>query len=251
MNYCVYCHRNKQNNKVYIGLTSREPEVRWGKNGAGYKSSPHFYAAIQQYGWDNFEHIIIANNLTKAEASKLEFELINQYQSLNPAYGYNLREGGLNGFTPSSSCIEKTMERAKTRTGTTGRKVRCKETGDVFQSCAEAERWSGSSKIAQCCIGERQHAGKHPVTQEQLSWEYAEENAIVTIHCPERLTPVAPFQRSIMCVNTGEIFNSVKDAQHWCGLKDGANIYRCAKGERKSAGQHPQTKEKLIWKYIN
>ena len=52
--YIVYQHKNKINGKVYIGITMQDPERRW-RHGEGYKSSPHFYAAIQKYGWDNFE----------------------------------------------------------------------------------------------------------------------------------------------------------------------------------------------------
>ena len=63
--YTVYVHINKINHKKYIGITKQKPEDRWGKNGENYKESPHFYAAIQKYGWDNFEHIILKENLTK------------------------------------------------------------------------------------------------------------------------------------------------------------------------------------------
>ena len=66
--YIVYQHKNKINNKVYIGITSQIPERRWGSNGCNYKSSPHFYSAIQKYGWDNFEHNILFTNLTKEKA---------------------------------------------------------------------------------------------------------------------------------------------------------------------------------------
>ena len=90
--YTVYQHKNKINGKVYIGITSRKPEERWGSNGINYKSSPHFYAAIQKYGWDNFEHIIIKDHLTAEQASLLEKELIQQYDSLNPNKGYNNRD---------------------------------------------------------------------------------------------------------------------------------------------------------------
>ena len=57
----IYLHRNKINNKVYIGQTIQSPEERW-KNGNGYKGCYYFYNAIQKYGWDNFEHIILEQN---------------------------------------------------------------------------------------------------------------------------------------------------------------------------------------------
>ncbi len=66
--YIVYQHKNKINGKIYIGITMQEPEKRWGSNGCNYKSSPHFYAAIKKYGWDNFEHNILFTNLTKKQA---------------------------------------------------------------------------------------------------------------------------------------------------------------------------------------
>lgn len=36
-NYIVYAHINKENGKSYIGITSRDPNIRWGLNGNGYK----------------------------------------------------------------------------------------------------------------------------------------------------------------------------------------------------------------------
>lgn len=54
----VYMHVNKINSKVYVGITSKKPEERWQK-GQGYNSQKYFYRAIQKYGWDSFEHIIL------------------------------------------------------------------------------------------------------------------------------------------------------------------------------------------------
>ena len=48
-NYSVYMHINKINNKKYVGITSRKPEVRW-QNGTAYNRNPHFNAAIEKYG---------------------------------------------------------------------------------------------------------------------------------------------------------------------------------------------------------
>lgn len=91
--YTVYQHKNKINGKIYIGITMQKPEQRW-RYGEGYKSSPHFYAAIQKYGWDNFEHNILFQNLTKEEACKKEQELIAKFNSINREFGYNSTSGG-------------------------------------------------------------------------------------------------------------------------------------------------------------
>lgn len=92
--YIVYQHKNKINGKIYIGITSRNPEERWGSNGCNYKTSPHFYSAIQKYGWDNFEHNILFTNLTKEQACLKEQELIKEFNSMNREYGYNSTSGG-------------------------------------------------------------------------------------------------------------------------------------------------------------
>ena len=91
--YIVYIHENKTNHKVYVGITSKRPTDRW-VNGNGYKSNKHFYASIQKYGWDGFEHIIYARNISKESAQHIEMDLIELYQSDNPEHGYNQTKGG-------------------------------------------------------------------------------------------------------------------------------------------------------------
>ena len=66
-NYKIYMHKNKINGKVYIGQTYTSLRARFGKNGIGYKGCPIFYNAIQKYGWDNFEHEILEENIPNAE----------------------------------------------------------------------------------------------------------------------------------------------------------------------------------------
>lgn len=92
--YCVYMHINKVNGKRYIGITKRNPIERWGHDGCNYKTSPHFYSAIQKYGWDNFFHEILFTNLTKHEACVREIILIRQYHTQDRRFGYNVTEGG-------------------------------------------------------------------------------------------------------------------------------------------------------------
>lgn len=55
----------------------------------------------------------------------------------------------------------------------------------------------------------------------------------------------------IICINTGEVFKSLKEAANWCGLKGSSNISSVCRGERSSAGKHPVTGEKLTWEYVD
>lgn len=101
MSYCIYTHTNKTNGKVYVGLTSMIPEKRW-RNGKRYKEGTHFRNAIDKYGWDNFEHKIVKENLTKDEASYWEQYYISFYNSSDRRYGYNMSSGGEHGGHPQT-----------------------------------------------------------------------------------------------------------------------------------------------------
>lgn len=101
-NYTVYVHINKVNGKRYYGQTKRKVTYRW-NGGKGYKKNqPAFYNAIQKYGWDGFEHIIIAEGLTLEEANELETRLIAQHKTFRSENGYNILYGGGNREFPDS-----------------------------------------------------------------------------------------------------------------------------------------------------
>lgn len=67
-NYTVYMHQNQINGKRYIGITADTVQSRW-RNGAGYKTQI-FGRAIEKYGWQNFNHIIIAEYSSQREAAR-------------------------------------------------------------------------------------------------------------------------------------------------------------------------------------
>lgn len=101
MSYVVYMHINKTNGKAYVGLTSMKPEERW-REGKGYNKGTYFRNAIDKYGWDNFEHKIIKENLSKDEASYWERHYISFYNLTNGQYGYNISSGGEHGGHPQT-----------------------------------------------------------------------------------------------------------------------------------------------------
>lgn len=58
-----------------------------------------------------------------------------------------------------------------------------------------------------------------------------------------------PKSRKVQCVTTGRKFNYIQEASEYYNI-DRAGISKCCRGKLKSAGKHPVTGEKLVWKYI-
>lgn len=184
--WTVYCHVNKINGKMYVGITSKKnPEERW-RHGKGYEDTPHFRAAIKKYGWDNFDHEIIASNLTEEEACNFEKLLIRELNLLDDRCGYNISEGGNKGcllhgerhpmfgkhhseeskqknrekhFGKTFKLSEEAKDKiSKALTGNKNgkrTKVQCVETGKIYESAAEAQRDVGAdaSSIIKCING--------------------------------------------------------------------------------------------------
>ena len=82
------------NNKLYIGITCKSVNQRWGKDGVGYNTQSFVWKAIQKYGWDNIKHIVLIENLSEEVACECEKYLIAKYQTNNSEYGYNISYGG-------------------------------------------------------------------------------------------------------------------------------------------------------------
>ena len=85
-NWTVYIHISPSN-KYYVGITSKEAYKRW-QNGKGYRANNLFNRAILKYGWENFQHCIIASNINEQEAKHFEQLLIEKLNSNDDKYGY-------------------------------------------------------------------------------------------------------------------------------------------------------------------
>lgn len=184
--FCIYMHRNKINGKVYIGQTC-DIKHRWQPK--CYQTSSYFYNAIEKYGWENFEHIILEDNLTLENVDEKENYYINKFSSLDREFGYNLKSGGALGCRFSKEIKDKISQSNKEYYNThkqwyeevlfpkcheaTKKSVICINTGEIFESQIMAAKFAGlknSTPISRCCRGERKTAGKHPITKERLKW---------------------------------------------------------------------------------
>ncbi len=147
MSYIVYKHTTP-NNKVYIGITSRDFKVRCGKTGSQYKENRHFYSAIQKYGWDNIRHEILFSGLTKGEACKKEIDLIALYDSSNPLKGYNNSTGGESSANGYRFTDEQRRKLSKTKKGHKGTRFgeHSKETKQKISNAQKGNKYATGSR---------------------------------------------------------------------------------------------------------
>ena len=106
----IYEHRNKLNNKRYVGQTIQTIEAR---KREGYFNTK-FARALDKYGWENFDTNILVeleneNKSTLIEQLNIIEEIIIMRDNLqDDQFGYNIKSGGLNNtFRHTPEAIEK------------------------------------------------------------------------------------------------------------------------------------------------
>ena len=164
---CVYVHLFP-NQKLYIGITSHNnPDKRWGVYGKGYENQSFVWKAIQKYGWDNIQHIILVSDIELEVAQEFEKCLIEKYKVRNPHFGYNACFGGA-----TNAGYHHTEEyKEKLRQEMTGRYVG--EKSPCYGKCLPEEikkRISNTLTGRKVCDEVREKQSEalmgHPVTEE-------------------------------------------------------------------------------------
>lgn len=100
-NYTVYMHVTPEEG-LYIGMT-QHIEQRYGYKGNGYREQTDFIKTIKKYDWSNIDHKVIASNLNKEEAEKLEHDAIVMLNTQEN--GYNRNDGGSGRHEKPVRCI--------------------------------------------------------------------------------------------------------------------------------------------------
>lgn len=213
MAYTVYKHTSPSG-KVYIGITSRNVKERW-NYGQGYRNNEHLWRSIQKYGWKNFEHTILYENLTKSQACEKEKELIAFYKSTNSEYGYNHSVGGeygSNGIKHSPETIEKIRNSniGKKRSAETRERIRKSKIG--FKISEEARR-------------KQSLAIKGRKFSDETKEKIGRSNG-----------------KTVICIETGQTFYSAVQAAAHFGLSKCA-VWNAIKNGQKCNGFH--------WKYYH
>ena len=266
--FVVYMHTSP-NNKRYIGITRQNPpEKRWGTNGYRYKRNKHFYSAIKKYGWDNFLHEILFENLTKEDAEEKEIELIAKYNSTDKNYGYNILKGG---NAPSEETIKRYRIAQQNMSAETKRKISMSKMGHEvseearrrlseahsvsvvkysmdgvfikkYNSFAEAANDNNLSMtaISNCCRNKTKSSGG-------FIWRYGNDT-LTDSHlkwCNNKNTDRTSLRKMVTQYSkNGEFikeYNSINIASLETDIKY-SNISACCLGKLKTAGGY-------IWRY--
>lgn len=242
-NYCVYKHTTPSG-KVYIGITGRDPVVRW-KNGTGYSGSKYFNSAIKKYGWENIQHEILMTGLTKKEACEAEKKLIKEYDSTNVKKGYNRTLGGNEGAVLLPESRKKISEKSKAHHASPEYRAAASE---WMKKRVVSEKTR--KKISEAQIGRapvilpeetRKLIGKK--NKEKFStkqWQEEHKNQLLNL----AQYGIEKARRVRQYTNDGQFvkeYKSMKEAGRQTGIRDG-NICKCCKGMVNKAGGY-------IWRY--
>lgn len=220
--------------KSYIGQTNQSLNARSGSRGQQYHASTKFYNAIQKYGFEWFkEHReILADNLKKEEADKLEKEYIEKYNSIEN--GYNIQSGGT--FNPAEICSRRVIG------------INC-TTKEVIHYCSITEAARQVKKVNRRSI-EKLIIHENPTQKTMGGYVWVAEDEWLSLSQEEKnkLKEITPnpknLPRKVICMNNLKVFNSIKEAELFYGIK---NIGGCCKGKNSYAGKF--NGEPLKWKY--
>jgi group I intron endonuclease len=107
--YSVYCFTNKINNKKYIGITSNVKR-RYNQHRKAASRAVVFCLAIKKYRFENFDFLILEENISLKDAKLLERQFIKELNCMVPN-GYNRTEGGDSSVKHSLETIKKIKEK--------------------------------------------------------------------------------------------------------------------------------------------
>ena len=219
--WCVYVHINKINGKIYVGISSNIKN-RW--HVSSYDKSQIIRAAFDKYGWDNFEHIILIENLNKIMAQECEKYLIKKYNTQNKKYGYNISPGG--EVILALSGADSPYSKATYQYDLDGNFIK------EWACAKDAEKALGLTSLYACCRGENKKCGNW-----QWSYEYVD-------HMDKYVLPDftlynwAEYPRIYKYSTNGDFIEIIDDIHIFPDIRFRRSIIECCQGIRTQANNY-------------
>ena len=221
--YTVYSHINKINSKIYVGITCQEPWTKRfnSKDGSGYKSCILFYNAIQKYGWNNFEHKILATCEEENAAKELERYYIALYKSNDKNFGYNIMEGGQTQRYPQS-IKEKISKANKGKPSPSKGKVMSEEQKRKISEAQKGRPFT-PEHAANCKKAMREYFKTHKPSHTFTAEDHAKSKELT--------------MKKVRIVELDKIFNSMTECAKFMNVNI-SNLSNAIKANRKYKGYH-------------
>jgi group I intron endonuclease len=231
--YSVYVH-TAPNGKRYVGITKQDPLKRW-KNGLGYENNPHFYSAIQKYGWDNILHEVLYQGLSQEQAGEIEKTLIAEYGTCDPKCGYNHSLGGDYGVKHTDTTKRK-ISLAKSEfysheenREAVSRRMRGRVVSEETRRKLSLSRLGKPNPLSSETTSKISDALKRRIRESPFGETTAER---CRARGEKQAIRVLQFDKSGVCVG---VYDSFHAAERATGIRNG-NISRCCSGGTKTAG---------------
>lgn len=204
----------------YIGMTGRSIKTRWQNKKRAYDMCTYFRKALDVFGWDGFDHLVLFSGMTKQEAMDKETELIRANIAKGISYNIrddnewlgNLRKRPVDVYDLDGNLLET-----------------CESIHDV---CVKYK--SGETHTYYCALGTKKTLKRKYVLVfhgEDVSMRLAEARIDRRYN-----TPACNRRKVKMLTLDGEevqIFSSITDASDFIGVGPG-NIVSCCKGRTKT-----------------
>ena len=241
--YFIYITTNLINGKQYIGQHQGYLDDKYLGSGV------NLIKAIKKYGKENFKREIL-EFCKKEELDLKEQYWIKYYNAYENENFYNLSKGGQkgDGWEAARRYFENHPE----------------EREQIYKKNIERLReWEKQNpdkvqqNINKMINGSKKYFKEHPEERERIMKQVNLGKEKWQAENPEqhqkqikewRIKGSEANSIKVICLNTGEIFNSISEAGRKMGVPQ-ANISKCLKGERKSAGKMPNG-DKIYWKRI-
>lgn len=240
----IYLTTNLVNDKKYIG--QHNGSIKDNYLGSGVL----LVKAIEKYGKENFKKEIL-EECDITELDEKEKYWIAYYNALEDENFYNLSKGGQkgDGWEAARRFFQRHPEKAQ----------------EVYQkNYQNLKEWQKNNpdkvkeNIEKFIQGSRDYYNAHPEKRrENIAKLQIAKEKWQREHPEEVQQQIKNFikagsdanSQKVRCVNTGEIFPSISEAARRYNTHQ-TNISKVLKGERKSAGKHPITGEKLYWEKL-
>ena len=226
----VYLMTNKLNLMRYVGKTTKKLRKRLYEHKC-IKGNQNTYIgrAIAFYGWENFSVEILEECTDNNQLSEREIYWIKFLDTKRPN-GYNLTDSGEG--TLGREYSDET--RTKISESVPKRPVRCIDTNEIFSSIQNAANHFNISctKIWRVC-------NELTIRGNNLKFEYLDN----PLSDEARLREAKENRKKVICIETGTIYSSIKDAAIQTGI-DRRYISRVCNGTRKIGGGYR-------WKFLD